>query len=223
MDLKINNKHVIVFDLDDTLYSELDYLKSAYKKIASILEKNNPSKLYAEMFSLYRNGDNVFSYLEDKFSIDIKELLSIYRNHFPEDIKLKKRVLYILKTLKKANVKMAIITDGRSITQNNKIKALGISDFFDKIIISEEVGTEKPDLNNYLLIENEFENHEYCYIADNLKKDFIIPNKRNWNSIALIDDGTNINNQSFNYINNSINCPKNYIFCFEEINIIKDE
>ena len=50
--LKIMSKKYIVFDLDDTLYYEIDYLKSAYQEIAtSVSEKDSPS-IYAQMLDL---------------------------------------------------------------------------------------------------------------------------------------------------------------------------
>ena len=60
MDIKVNNNTVIVFDLDDTLYNELDYLKSAYQHIAQQLEPKDWKSLYVLMLSFYRCKKNVF-------------------------------------------------------------------------------------------------------------------------------------------------------------------
>ena len=38
----------------------------------------------------------------------------------------------------------ALITDGRSLTQRLKIQALGLTDLFDDILISEAMQSEKP-------------------------------------------------------------------------------
>ena len=46
--MSIKNK-VIVFDLDDTLYKEIDFLKSAYLEIASIVDKDHCETLYDNM------------------------------------------------------------------------------------------------------------------------------------------------------------------------------
>ena len=45
---------VVVFDLDDTLYKEIDFLKSAYKEIATSI--GNP-ELIQQMLEWYKNGD----------------------------------------------------------------------------------------------------------------------------------------------------------------------
>ena len=59
---KANNPY-IVFDLDDTLFQEVDYLKSAYKEIANLVSPNSPDHVYKEMFERYQAGENVFAWL----------------------------------------------------------------------------------------------------------------------------------------------------------------
>ena len=65
----------------------------------------------------------------------------------------------------------SIITDGRSISQNNKIKALGLSHLAQNIIISEETGYKKPHVNNFKIIEKVYPDKKFLYIADNTSKD----------------------------------------------------
>lgn len=38
---------------------------------------------------------------------------------------------------------------------------------------------------------------QYAYIGDNLKKDFVAPNRLEWISICLLDNGENIHEQKF--------------------------
>ena len=58
-DMKDNK--VVVFDLDDTLISEYDYLKSAYEEISNLVERGNPSLLNT-MLELYNLGSNELHY-----------------------------------------------------------------------------------------------------------------------------------------------------------------
>jgi len=54
----MSRKKVIIFDLDDTLYNEIEFLKSAYFQIAkevSVKLGNNIDELYQEMLSLFFN------------------------------------------------------------------------------------------------------------------------------------------------------------------------
>jgi len=218
MDIKVNNNTVIVFDLDDTLYNELDYLKSAYKSIAVFLEPEDWPSLYSKMVSLYRSNNNVFEFLAQTFNTDIAPLIDLYRNHSPE-IQLFDGVLEVIENIKSKNGKIGIITDGRGKTQRAKLKSLGLLNCIDKIIISEEIGSEKPSSTNFRAIEANLKGTEYYYIADNLKKDFIAPNILGWKSIGLIDNGKNIHFESHKYMDIE-HQPQEFILAFNEINII---
>lgn len=218
MDIKVNEQTVIVFDLDDTLYNEMDYLRSAYISIAKNLDPENWRFLFSKMFSLFRSKEDVFEFVSKKYGFEKSELIATYRSHKPE-LHLFDGVMSVIKRIKENNGKIGIITDGRKNTQRVKLDALGITSLVDKIIISEEVGSEKPEERNYLLIEEAFPNHSYLYMADNLRKDFISPNKLGWNSIGLADNGLNMHYDSHLYYNE--NCkPKHFVTSFKEINII---
>lgn len=218
MDIKVNENTVVVFDLDDTLYNELDFLKSAYQHIAQQLNIKQWKSLYASMFSLYRNNENVFNALSSEYDIDTKQLINLYRNHSP-NINLSIGVLDVLTAIKVKGGKLGIITDGRVKTQMEKVKALGIEHLMDKIIISEAIGFEKPNLENYKVIEDTFPDNDYWYIADNLKKDFITPNRLGWNTVGLIDNGKNIHFMSHQFMDEEY-MPKEFILSFTEVNII---
>ena len=82
----------------------------------------------------------------------MKNILELYRFHYPE-IKLSKDTSVFLEKILSHNIDFSIITDGRSISQRNKIKALGLYDLVKNIIISEETGFEKPHLNNFKILE----------------------------------------------------------------------
>lgn len=218
MDIKIDSNTVIVFDLDDTLYNELDYLKSAYKSIALFLDPNDWKQLYSRMFSMYRCKINVFEVISNTYNIEIKVLVEMYRNHQPE-IQLFEGVLDVFDAIKSKNGRIGMITDGRSNTQRAKLQSLGILKFLDEIIISEEIGSEKPSIANFKAIEKSLSGTTYYYIADNLKKDFISPNNLGWKSVALIDNGKNIHAESHKFIDLA-NRPKEFIMDFKEFKII---
>ena len=194
----------IVFDLDDTLIPEIDYLQSAFQEIAQYVDSENKN-LYDEMYKWYQNKENVFLNLEHRYkNVKISDLKIIYRNHFPNfNPKSKNRDLLI--ELKKRGHFLGLITDGFSVTQRNKIKALDIESLFDLIIISEEFGSEKPNEDNFKVF-HKYGTTEYFYIADNVAKDFITPNKLGWTTVCLIDEGKNIYSQDFN--NELIYLPK---------------
>lgn len=206
----LSDKDVVVFDLDDTLYKEIDYLKSAYKEIANRLEID----VADEMYGWYCDGKNAFQCLIDKYqvSLSLSELLDIYRFHEPK-ITLLPDAKDFLSHLKESNVKVGIISDGRGKTQRNKLKSLGL-DWIDDAVISEEFGSEKPSEANYRYFMEKYPSMRYHYFADNIKKDFITPNRLGWQTVCLKDDGRNIHKQDFSLSQEFL--PMRVISSFDE-------
>lgn len=191
---------VVCFDLDDTLYKEIDYLQEAYKLIAHKLWGNDWNKWYLQMFDWYIDGQNVFARIcEMRNDVSIESLLHTYRYEVTKLV-LPLSDYLLLSKLKAEGVKLGIISDGRQITQMNKIKALGLDEFFDTdmILISETFGSEKPCEANYRYFMDKFPDcDDFTYVGDNPQKDFLAPNILGWNTICLLDDGRNIHKQDF--------------------------
>ena len=158
----------VVFDLDDTLISEKDYIKSGFKSVASILSKEHGIKeytLYSEMKSLFEDDSkNVFNRVLDKFNIDYSD----------EYIKL---LIQTLEYLSDRNIRLGMITDGYKITQRNKLEVLDIEKYFECIVVTDELGKEfwKPHRKPYDIVKEslDLEYNEIVYVGDNVNKDFV--------------------------------------------------
>jgi putative hydrolase of the HAD superfamily len=198
MDIPVDSKTAVVFDLDDTLYNEIDFLKSAYVSLSKKLEPEAWQALFSNLFSRYRSKTNVFQFVSETYGIPINELIEAYRNHVPV-ITPFDGVIDVMNHIKEKDGKIGMNTDGRSATQRNKLKALGVYNYLDVIIISEEIGSEKPSEQNYRLIEKELGCTTNYYLADNFKKDFVTPNNIGWKTIGLLDNGLNIHSNAFEY------------------------
>ncbi|GAA3606591.1 HAD family hydrolase [Flavivirga amylovorans] len=201
----MKTKKIVVFDLDDTLYNEIDYLKSAFNEIAvKISNKININKdaINDKMLDYFYSNKNVFLEIIKAYNLQftVEELLSIYRKHQP-NISLSEDRISVLNNLKKANIDLALLTDGRSIQQRSKIRALRLNRWFSEIVISEEFGSEKPNINNYKHFEKMFGEGVYYYVGDNIGKDFVSPNKLNWTTICLKNNGLNIHKQDEETVN----------------------
>ncbi len=209
----INNDTHIVFDLDDTLYKEIDFVKSAYIFINNYLKISVGLDLSTQIDMCINNNINFFDFINSKIitqkKLSIEKYLELYRFHFPT-LSLPDDTKQFLSELITRKIEFSIITDGRSISQRNKIRSLGIYDKAQNIIISEETGFEKPDLHNFKLVENLNINKKYIYIADNTSKDFIAPNALNWDTICLVNNGQNIHKQNFDLDDKFM--PKNKIY-----------
>ena len=192
-------REVIVFDLDDTLCKELDFLRSAFREIAEKLAGGQGAgTLFSEMLAMRSRGENVFKNLSARFGVPVATLLERYRAHVPE-MTLAADVRATLETLRERGATLGLITDGRALTQRNKIRALGLDAFFapENIVISEEFGSEKPCARNYEFFMKKFPNADFCYVGDNPAKDFVAPNALGWRTVCLLDNGGNVHPQNF--------------------------
>lgn len=214
-------KTVVCFDLDDTLYKEIDYLKSAYQEIADwFRDEFGIYGLWGEMLRYYAEKKDVFQEVIDfyKRPVDKQFLLEMYREHKPK-IQLDDDTRYVLDHLKNdPKYEIAIITDGRSLTQRNKAQALGLYQYLNDevdMLVSEEHEHEKPSTYAYELVERFFPNCKYVYVGDNTKKDFAAPNSMLWDTVCLLDDGRNIHKQDFEL--DEIYLPKHKINNIKEL------
>lgn len=194
---------LVAFDLDDTLYNEKDYVDSAFNFIANTLSAKYPLDKQHLLKALYSDGnpfDSLMSYIattHTTFDKDIAWLVNVYRTHTPT-LSLPNSSCYTLKRLQKLGIKIAIITDGRYVTQSLKIEALGLNRWTKDIYISEVVGYDKSSRNVFDLVMHNNPECHYVYIGDNPAKDFMWPNRLGWTTIALRDtNGTNIHPQSW--------------------------
>tara|TARA_Y200000002_G_scaffold150198_2_gene124168 strand:+ start:31723 stop:32376 length:654 start_codon:yes stop_codon:yes gene_type:complete len=196
----INKNTHIVFDLDDTLYKEIDFVKSAYIYICKYIRSRFGIDFFSQIQECIDDGVNFYDYiiskLHHKHNFSIEKYLELYRFHYPK-LSLSTDTSEFLNNISDRKIGFSIITDGRSISQNNKIKALGLSHLAQKIIISEETGYEKPHINNFKIIEKVYPDKKFLYVADNTSKDFLAPNTLKWDTVCLLDNGHNIHKQNF--------------------------
>lgn len=188
---------VIGFDLDDTLVAEALFIKSGIHHISSWLNDRYPALPALRVSSCMETAVmmrlNHYSALErllEEYGLtgktDMKETVNEFRGHFP-DPAIYHPAPYILQTLEKLRqdreTRLVLITDGRSLTQRNKIKAAGLDAFFkdSDIYISEETGHDKTHPDTFLKIMEKYAGaEEYHYVGDNPAKDFFHPSRLGW-------------------------------------------
>ena len=184
----------VIFDLDDTLYSEKQYVKSGFCAVGEYLDKNNAAE---KLWSCFEAGKHAIdTYLEEIGLIDKREeCLQIYRRHLPR-ISLYDGVARLITELKNRGIKVGIITDGRPDGQKNKIAALGLKEKVDDIIITDELGGEqfrKPCDIAFRIMQRKwmlpFE--QMIYVGDNANKDFHAPKQLGMQWV-LINNGDGI-------------------------------
>lgn len=176
---------VVVFDLDDTLYLEKDYQASGFKSVIDLLCSLYPVRRQELEKIANKGGDVIGGFVNEVGYPLIREsLLWHYRLHLPK-IRLSDDVKKLLNLLESKDIHVAILTDGRSITQRRKLLALGLDKYH--VYISDEYdGHIKPNPLRFKVIENNIPADKYVYVGDNVDKDFIAPNELGWLSIGLM-------------------------------------
>ncbi len=199
----------VVFDLDDTLYDEIEYCKSGFAVVAEFLAnrpESRPSsmgkgeappaeRIFAVLWEQFTAGNRTktFNAALDELGIGyddelIGELIEVYRNHKPK-ITLPQDSRDALCELS-TKYTLALLTDGFLPGQQFKVRALGIEKYFKSIVYTEQLGREcwKPSPAGFEKIMQalKVEAENMVYIADNEKKDFIAPNKLGFSTIQLI-------------------------------------
>ena len=170
----------VIFDLDDTLYSEKEYVRSGYRAVAEYLGNTE----YADcLWSFFENGKPAIDELLKELGRESvkSECLRIYRSHKP-DIHLYDGVNELIEDLKNQSIKVGIITDGRPEGQRKKLEALGLDEVIgsDNIIITDELGGtqfRKPCDIAFRILNTRWRLNpaDVVYVGDNAEKDFQAP------------------------------------------------
>ena len=203
---------VVIFDLDDTLFRERDFCRSGFRFLETVISEmlgQTIPNIAPAMEKALCHRENYFDVLEDLVHPlflengkpwNLQELIVLYREHVPEKLDLSEGIAEIIDNLNRNEVQMGIITDGRSVTQRSKIKALGIERYFppENIIISEEFGADKSTTEPFVaFVRNYPEASRFYYIGDNPTKDFINPNLLGWTTVLAPQDPDNVHPLEF--------------------------
>lgn len=190
----------VVFDLDDTLYDEIDYCRSGFTAVADLLAEMPSSQPAEHIFNciwqLFNDGERSRTFNAALEHLGIKyddkligELIKVYRNHIPK-IMLPDDSADILRQLKEGRYSLGLLTDGFLPAQKLKVDALGIESHFDCIIYTEELGREywKPSPAGFekMMQTLNAAAETIVYVADNEEKDFISPNRLGILTVQLI-------------------------------------
>lgn len=187
---------VVVFDMDDTLFPEKEFVRSGFKEVDRYLQKKlSINNFFVRAWEKFSSGSRGFIFnqvlhdinYDGDVSILVKELVNVYREHIPS-IELFKDAKWALDYYSKM-APLALISDGYFQTQKNKAASLNIDCYFQKYYFSDEWGEKywKPSTFTFKKAQNDFREFgdDFVYISDNPEKDFIAPNKLGWDSVCI--------------------------------------
>lgn len=169
---------VIVFDLDNTLYDENEYLFAAYADIGCyVARKTGGNAFEYEAFLIHTFQKEGRYNLFDKFICNFclteiitkKELLNILRSNDNTLHVYKSLKMLLNDLLQKEQYKVYILTNGNVLQQRNKIEHLDISDLLPniKVIYADEYIPKPSPFCLYEIIKNEKINtRDIVFIGD---------------------------------------------------------
>ena len=199
-----NKTPILVFDLDDTLYSKQHVFLTALEKCYPTFSTDiDVYKVYQEKseiaFELFTKGqitleENHFSRVESTLSslrldsskesvIRFKETYQYVMDHIELD---KEWYDFFDKVTSRST--LVLLTNGPTSHQSKKITSLGLDKWFDssRIFISETTGVPKPQAEAFMNVERLFPDvnrKDFWMIGDDLTNDIEGAKKRYWNTI----------------------------------------
>ena len=182
---------VILFDADDTLFDFKKSERHAFKdtmvdfgfEYDEKIHLNCYHEINETIWKEFERGEITqqklkverFLRLKDKLQaeFDAEEFARKYMHHlshasfiYPESLELMKKL--------HGRLKLAIITNGLTDVQTRRIRNAPLGEFFDEIVISEEVRISKPDpeIFSYTLEKLKHHDHEsVLMVGDSLHSD----------------------------------------------------
>ena len=185
----------LVFDMDDTVYLERDYVRSGFRAVGAWVSAEMQVHDFAERaWALFEAGQrrNVFDQALAGAGCQaspelISRMVSIYRDHRP-NITLLPDAAECLSLLQ-GKCRLALVSDGYLIAQERKVEALGLAPLLNTVVLTDRWGSEywKPHGRAFAYVESLWatENLAFAYIADNPAKDFTAPLAMGWAAIRV--------------------------------------
>jgi putative hydrolase of the HAD superfamily len=171
-----------IFDLDDTLYPERDYVRSGFRAVGIWSERRlglSPPVVQAQLEALFDGGmrrDAFQWWLSEQGLPDslLPEMVETYRDHEPQ-IGFYPESEPILDELK-PHFRLGIVTEGRRAAQEAKIRALDLRRWITEIVVlgEEDRAEWKPSRKPFerILVRLAVAGRNAAYVGDNPQKDF---------------------------------------------------
>lgn len=170
----------VVFDLDDTLFNQKQWILGKLEIVYSLLSDYLPEKrvflLKAIQIIEEGNRSKLFDALSQEFNFNEtlrEQLIKTYRKSEPPMCPLYPEVTDVLGQLRKMGLKLALLTDNPVESQKQKVKGCRLEELFDAILYSRESGDEKPEpaVFGKMVDMLGMKAHELIMVGDNLYRD----------------------------------------------------
>lgn len=184
--MQFKNIKAVIFDLDDTLYPQKEYTRQCLLATVPYISRVsgcNPELISAKLNSILdENGieykktyNDLFEAINFEGVSHIKDIIKLFRACKPK-VEAYPNVHKTLESLQ-SSYRLGMITDGYEIVQNYKIAQLNLSNYFERILVTDTLGIEnrKPSNIPYeKMLELMGLEPELCvYVGNDPWKDFV--------------------------------------------------
>lgn len=199
---------LFIFDLDDTIYDYMWPFNQTVKDVLGIEDKDTCFDLYKtmrqcsdKMFELQQEGkisvqEAGYKRVAEMAQIhnlgfDRQKCVDFHHSYlgYQNQITIKEEMHRILSTLRNQKCQLAVITNGNGNHQMNKIRHLGVMDYFEEknIFVTGDYGFDKPDQRIFDIAINAVRgSHENTYyIGDSYSSDVVGSKRAGIRSIWL--------------------------------------
>jgi putative hydrolase of the HAD superfamily len=188
----------IVFDLDDTLTLERDYVRSGFQFVADWLGESSAltrDEIFAFLWEAFENGVRgdtfqrlLTAYAPLQAKARPEDLVRVYRSHSPQ-ITLLPELSDLLGGLQRQGCRVGLLSDGPLESQQAKVAALGLETYCAPVVLTDRWGREfwKPHRRGYEHFARVWglPNEMLTYVGDNPEKDFVTPRRLGWHTVRL--------------------------------------
>lgn len=167
-----------VFELDDVIYPEKDYLLQVYYLFANFIEfaEGFPnSKNLTEFFKaayLHHGGKDIFDRAKEAFGIDEKYRDNFDRLHHSAILPLKlliyPKILELMQEIVVDRKQLFLITNGKPEVQLNKIRQIewnGLEKYLRVFYASEINPKPNPDVLSYIIVNYQLTTKDFMIIG----------------------------------------------------------
>lgn len=188
----------VFFDLDDTLWAFSENARDTFSEVYNSFEFGRFFDSFehffsiykeknAELWRLYEKGEinkaelnrTRFSYPLEVVGVSDSELAERYSAYFFDRIATKSKVMpgtyEVLEYLKGRGYRLFVLSNGFRNLQRSKMASAGLERFFDKVIVSEDLGVLKPNpaLFHFALSATQSELGSSLMIGDSWDADIV--------------------------------------------------
>ncbi len=194
--MHVTKWRAIVFDLDDTLYAERQYVISGMRAVADWAHRElglSARRSFAELRALFHagvRGDTFDRWLAShglNHHGRVAAIVQVYRAHRPR-ITLRDGVRRLLERLRRTH-RLGLVTDGPLAVQRQKVAALQLQPLIHATVFSDTWGRAawKPSVRPFLAVLDRLSirGSEAVYVGDNPTKDFRGPRQLGMETIRV--------------------------------------